>query len=583
MGELVKPRMVRLLPVCLAAAVFLTVACNAADRPNIVFLVVESTDGRAWSRNYQNGAVTLPNIRSLQDAGYEFQSHYSNSPVCCPSRATFWSGRHAHNIPHNQKSSGIFVGGAWNNYEGLPANFSERLDQTLTTEGYNVKMSGKFDWTTGAHSDNVHYDAWTMYTPFPYNISAGLGGWTEEVGCVDPGTIRPGNTSSPKDSAHKGDWDVLESTVAWIRQNASQDTRPFFVYQGMNIVHPPYNTNEYWNRQVDQSKIELPTWESLDSMHPCDFQSSMLKGCLPPNNTEPGSYFYSKEHRIKIRTIYLAMVAEFDAMVGEYVKAVKDSGKYENTVFIVTSDHGDMQMEHRQFYKMVPYDASARVPMVIMDGRSPREQPMVTNATTQLIDIFPTVLTYANVPKADWPTLDGFPMQSVLSDSSQGVPAGVKWTTVADRPDFVVSQFHGDNIAMSWFLVVHDGFKLVVWGTGDIHKNQLFDLKADPDEMHNLANDHDQSSRIETMLKKMESVVDYQSVAKNVAKYGQDSMKHWINATDDWKNALASEHLRWHTAWKQNPEANVAAIETWLSKPPELQPCRAEAVWPPLK
>ena len=46
-------------------------------------------------------------------------------------------------------------------------------------------MSGKFDWSTGAHSDNVHYDAWTMYTPFPYNISAGNGGWAEETGCVD--------------------------------------------------------------------------------------------------------------------------------------------------------------------------------------------------------------------------------------------------------------------------------------------------------------------------------------------------------------------------------------------------------------
>ena len=51
---------------------------------------------------------------------------------------TFWSGRHAHNIPHDQKSSGIFVGGAWNNYEGLPANFSERLDQTLTTEARSL-------------------------------------------------------------------------------------------------------------------------------------------------------------------------------------------------------------------------------------------------------------------------------------------------------------------------------------------------------------------------------------------------------------------------------------------------------------
>merc|ERR1712228_337403 len=103
--------------------------------------------------------------------------------------------------------------------------------------------------------------------------------------------------------------------------------------------------------------------------------------------------FYTVAHRVRIRTIYLAMIAEFDAMVGQYVEAVKDRGKFDNTVFIVTSDHGDMQMEKRQFYKMAPYDASARVPMVIMDGRQPRSSPLVTTAVTQLIDIYPTVMT----------------------------------------------------------------------------------------------------------------------------------------------------------------------------------------------
>merc|ERR1719460_2630297 len=132
-------------------------------------------------------------------------------------------------------------------------------------------------------------------------------------------------------------------------------------------------------------------------MHPCDFQSSMLKGCLPPEAT--AGDFYSTKHRIHIRTVYLAMVAEFDAMVGEYIDAVQDSGKYDNTVFIVTSDHGDMQMEHRQFYKMVPYDASSRVPMVIMDARQPLAAPRVTRAQTGLIDIYPTVLTYAEIPQ----------------------------------------------------------------------------------------------------------------------------------------------------------------------------------------
>jgi len=85
------------------------------NRPNIVFLVVESTDGRTWSEGYSNGVIPLPNIRELQEGGLEFQRHYSNAPVCCPSRATFWSGRHAHNIPH--VNNGLDVGGAWNNYE----------------------------------------------------------------------------------------------------------------------------------------------------------------------------------------------------------------------------------------------------------------------------------------------------------------------------------------------------------------------------------------------------------------------------------------------------------------------------------
>ena len=63
-----------------------------------------------------------------------------------------------------------------------------------------------------------------------------------------------------------------------------------------------------------------------------------------------------------------------------------------------------MQMEHRQFYKMVPYDASARVPMVIMDARHPREEPLVSTSVTQLIDIYPTVLAFAGVPKSRFAT-----------------------------------------------------------------------------------------------------------------------------------------------------------------------------------
>lgn len=93
---------------------------------------------------------------------------------------------------------------------------------------------------------------------------------------------------------------------------------------------------------------------------------------------------YSSTRRRRVRSIYYAMILEFDSMVGAYIDAVEDAGVTNNTVMIVTSDHGDMNMEHQQFYKMVQYDASARVPLVIRmpPGSVPAKIPFVTQPTS---------------------------------------------------------------------------------------------------------------------------------------------------------------------------------------------------------
>ena len=304
---------------------------KGSNRPNIVFLVVESTDGRSWTPGYQNDVVPIPNIRRLQANGTEFRRHYSNAPVCCPSRATFWSGRHASNIPHTH--NGVDVGGAWNNFEGLPDNFTERMDQVMSRAGYSVKMSGKTDWSTGDHSENVYLNAWTMNVPFPYDVNR-TGGWFDETICMENATI----TNDLKKERHQ-DWNTVKETTQWIRDYDDKD-KPFFVYQGMNIVHPPYVTNQYWSEKIDRTRIEVPEWTPLMDLHPCDFQSSMLKGCTPSD--KDSSWFYDMKRRREIRAVYYAMIAEFDAMVGEYIDVVRDSGFSNNTIFIVTSDHGDM-------------------------------------------------------------------------------------------------------------------------------------------------------------------------------------------------------------------------------------------------
>jgi arylsulfatase K len=590
-------------------------------RPNIVLLVCESTDGRTWREGYQNNVIPLPNLRSLEEGGYAFHCHYSNTPVCCPSRATLWSGRHAHKIPHIQRQSHtnrttgetkikqLAVDGVWNNFEGLPHDFDERIDQVLQRKaGYATRMSGKLDFTTGGHSENVKLSAWTMYTRFPYNLHT-TKGWADEPPniCADNGTVLPGSQRS----AHQDDWNTLHDTVNWMKQQNTSTDNPFFVYQGMNIVHPSYRTNEYYYNQINPNKIQIPEWPPLEDLHPCDFQSSMLKGCVPPlDNATAREYFYSRYRRRNIRRIYYAMIAEFDAMVGAYMQAIRDIGEWDNTIFIVTSDHGDLQMEHQQSYKMSPYDASVSVPLIIHDGRVSKDigektrRKRVIDKPTQLINLYPTIMDLAGVSHTDYPPfdmLDGHSLVPLMTDNYSN--------SDETPPDFVVSQFHGDNIAMSWFLIVrrmpcipnnnaaHDieerqlsntrtkmcTMKLVVYGTGVEIEHQLFDVTHDPDEMTNLASNQTYLPMMISLEQTLRSVVDYPRVALNVARYNQQSMKHWMEVTGDpeWRTAIHSKGLRWDDAFDYDVEGSFKALEEWVNGRAKILPCRSDLVWPP--
>ena len=285
--------------------------------------------------------------------------------------------------------------------------------------------------------------------------------------------------------------------------------------------------------------------------------------------------------RRNVRRIYYAMIAEFDAMVGRYMDTVNEAGLWDNTVFIVTSDHGDMQMEHRQTFKMTPYDASSSVPMIIFDPRrEPKSQlPVVVSKPTQLIDLFPTILECAGIPKLEWPNdLDGQSLLPLLDQSSADFTRS-----------FVVSQFHGTNLAMSWFLIVmempSDGhiYKLVQYGTGMEVPPQLFDLTLDPNEMRNLALEESYTDIIAELDRELRSIVDYPTVARDVASYDRNSFRCWkSNVEGDWKQVIHEKNLRWTPSWDQDSEGAFAAIEDWLSEPDAtILPCRAGTRWPP--
>lgn len=79
---------------------------------------------------------------------------------------------------------------------------------------------------------------------------------------------------------------------------------------------------------------------------------------------------------------------------GEVISALRDTGLLKETIVIFTSDHGELAMEHRQFYKMSMYEGSSHVPLLVM-GPGIKEQQQISNLVS-LVDIYPTMLGELN-------------------------------------------------------------------------------------------------------------------------------------------------------------------------------------------
>jgi arylsulfatase A-like enzyme len=233
------------------AALLLLACCGVAAapipaRPNILFIHGESTDGRLYR---EGSPVPLPNIRGrLLPRGVLFDTTYANAPVCCPSRSSMLTGRYPHELPHTH--NGIYVRGVWNNAEGLTPDNATLWD-ILGRGGYTTRETGKTDWTVGDHTEACFLEAITHNVAFPYNVSRD-GGWGQEDMCGMNASVAKGGSGGPEGSVYAGDWRVVEENVQWIKGAGAASTTPWVLYQGTNIVHPPYATNEFWLNKINR-------------------------------------------------------------------------------------------------------------------------------------------------------------------------------------------------------------------------------------------------------------------------------------------------------------------------------------------
>ncbi|XP_035234824.1 arylsulfatase K [Anguilla anguilla] len=498
---------------------------TAKFRPNFVMVMSDAFDGRL---TFDPGStlVQLPYTKYLREQGAVFLNSYTNSPICCPSRAAMWSGRFVH------------LTQSWNNYKCLEGNATTWMD-VLQENGYHTRSLGKLDFTSGGHSVSNRVEAWTRDVPFLLRQEG------------RPVTDLTGNASTER--VMTKDWKTTDIAVQWIRQTAASLRQPFALYLGLNLPHPyrtdslgptaggsTFRTSPYWLKKVSHQNVSVPKWLHFSEMHPVDYYSTYTKNC---------SGNFTEQEVKDIRAYYYAMCAETDAMLGAVVEALRDSGLLSSTVLLFTSDHGDLAMEHRQFYKMSMFEGSSHVPLLVAGPGV--KAGLRLHEPVSLVDIYPTMLDLAGVSAPG--DLSGHSLVPLLSRSA--VPPA------EPRPDWVLSEYHGCNANASTYMLRQGKWKYIAYADGLSVPPQLFDLSSDKDELHNVAAQF--PAVCQHLDKLLRSVVDYPIVSKEVQRYNRQQFSSWRQSLgDSYASIIAG--LRWHLDWQRHPDLYEKAIDEWL-------------------
>ncbi|XP_068594748.1 arylsulfatase K [Brachionichthys hirsutus] len=494
-------------------------------RPNIVMVMSDAFDGRL---TFDPGSklVRLPYVNYLRALGATFLNAYTNSPICCPSRAAMWSGKFVH------------LTRSWNNYKCLDANATTWM-RLLEENGYLTKTMGKLDFTSGGHSVSNRVEAWTRDARLLLRQEG------------RPVAQLVGNASMAR--IMRADWENTDRAAEWIRQTAASSRTPFALYLGLNLPHPYSNktldptaggftflTSPYWLEKVSSEVIAFPKWLPVSAMHPVDYYSTFAKNCSGPFTTE--------EVR-SIRAFYYAMCAEADAMLGQVIAALRETNLLNATVVVFVADHGELAMEHRQFYKMSMFEGSSRVPLLAMGPGL--KSGLQVEQLVSLVDLFPTILDIAGISAVG--NLSGHSLLPLLSEAGS--------FPNKQLPDWVLSEYHGSNANASTYMLRRGRWKYIAYADGLSLPSQLFDLKLDKEELHNVAYKFPNTSiHLDGLLRR---IVDYPKVSSDVHLYNKEAFIAWRNSLGrNYSQVIAN--LRWHVDWQKDTLANERAIDKWL-------------------
>lgn len=416
-----------------------------------------------------------PNADALAEEGIRFNSTYCPTAHCCPSRATFMTGLFPsrHGI-HNNVNTQTAINYGLN--EGV-----ETFAEHLKAVGYRMPFTGK--WHVSAHEtaadrgwdildpvsnpipvNNQDVERWAQM-PFEENLPARPVGHIQRTGWGDFELYRTLENVGKRAYEGLNDFQLARRAANWLRTEANKEESPWMLWIGTIGPHDPFNVPAAYRDLYDTSAIQLPPsfGDNLEDK-PSIYQRQRRQ--IWDQLTE-------EEVRDSIAH-YWAYCTIQDALLGEVLAALDESGQAEDTLVIFLSDHGDYCGSHGLYLKGVPaFREAYHVPCIARWPKGLTNPGSSVEHLISLADFAPTFLELAGVQ-----------IEQQMTGSSL-VPF-FHGNTPSDWREFLFTQMNGVELYYTQRAVFNHSHKYVFNG---FDFDEFYDLEQDPYEMTNLVDD----------------------------------------------------------------------------------------------
>ena len=446
-------------------------------------LLIQSDQQRFDATGLNSGGlVQTPNLDRLAARGVNFLNPYCNSPLCCPSRASAATGMWPHEV------------GCYGNstpFDGRAPTYAH----TLTEHGIAAASIGKLDFASGCphgfealdeHARRVGDPTELMRSPLTQRV----GGYRRH--CWDTELFDDDRDHGP-----------VNEICQWLRDR-SGDPKPWHLFANFTLPHPPFKVPRHYYDRYDPESIPAPRVPEgpIDALHPAEKNHRYHWNCE--------RLFDEDDVRYK-RRIYFAMTTWLDAMVGRVLDTLEATGQAGRTLVIFTSDHGENLGDHGMWSKGSFYDTAAKIPLIVAGPDLPSGAQVDTPVSW--IDLAPTVLEAFGIEAP----------RHMHGHSILGLARG----EAPDHPGMALGEYHGHDAATGQFMVRQGKFKYI-YHVG--MPAQLFDLEADPGEMHDLGESAEHTrlrSDLETLIRHS---FDPEALEPQVHAYQRERLTAWIDA-----------------------------------------------------